>query len=123
MLRCNGHHLIQRLVQCIHAITALAFQPQLAGGDQVDGQEIFQHGNVRMCLDLLTQGGRHRCTGCIRSMNDAAMAVAALAGQVPAFAELLAARSLRSEALEQALQKAVRQKGVLRIEGGGIKRA
>ncbi|CAI8760512.1 hypothetical protein EMIT051CA3_10753 [Pseudomonas chlororaphis] len=69
-------------VEYIGAEAAIAFQPQAFFGNQIDGDPLFQQLDVRALPGLVQQCREDGCAGGVGGMDDAAMAVAAFAGQV-----------------------------------------
>ncbi len=69
-------------VEHVGADTTVAGQGQLTMGDQVHRHPGFHQVDVGPCRGLPRQGAGDSLTGGIGGMDDAAMAVAALAGQV-----------------------------------------
>lgn len=63
----------------------------MAGGDEVDGDHVLHQGDVGIGARGFQQRDLHRMAGRVVDMDDAAVAVPALARQVPALAEFLAA--------------------------------
>ena len=61
---------------------ARARQANLVRNNQVNGITALKHPNIRMAERLADQGGFHRFTGGICSVQDPAMAVSAFAGKV-----------------------------------------
>ena len=80
---CNGQHSAAGGVLHVHAQAArLGLGVELAGVDQVDGAVMFQQGDVGMGADALFQRHLNRVAGGIGGVDDAALAVAAFAGEV-----------------------------------------
>jgi hypothetical protein len=77
-------------IQYVSAQAALATQAELALGDQVDGDALLQQFDVRALPGLFQQGVENCSASCVGSVDDASMAVAALAGQVELEAAILA---------------------------------
>ena len=84
MLGGKGSNLAAGLVEHIGAMAGVVLKPELVAGDQVDGDVVFQQGDVGMAPDLFRQRGLHRVAGGVGGVDDAAVAVAAFARQVVA---------------------------------------
>ena len=80
------HHLVQRFVQCINAMTAWFNGPirirDLGVGDQVHKHVVFEHGDAGGGLHLGDEGGLDGSTRGIGRVDDAAVAVATFPGQM-----------------------------------------
>ncbi len=78
----QGQHAIADDVQHVGAQASIARQPEFCGGDQVDRDVAFEHGDVGMVAYLLGQGLLYRSSRRVGRMDDAALPVAAFARQV-----------------------------------------
>src|SRR5690554_880369 len=78
----EGLHMTAVAVEDVGAEAAVARQTQLAAGDQVDGDPVFQQGDVRVCLGLALQGVEDGGAGGVGGVDDPTVAVATFAGQV-----------------------------------------
>eukprot|EP01022_Parablepharisma_sp_SALTPOND_P004214 TRINITY_DN118_c5_g1_i1.p1 TRINITY_DN118_c5_g1~~TRINITY_DN118_c5_g1_i1.p1 ORF type:complete len:1641 (+),score=478.48 TRINITY_DN118_c5_g1_i1:3715-8637(+) len=81
--RRNGQHAAAAGVLHMDPLAArLGLGVLLAGMDQVDGAVMFQQGDIGVGAHALFQRDLHRMAGGIGGVDDAALAVAALAGEV-----------------------------------------
>ncbi|MCY1533852.1 hypothetical protein D9M68_692010 [compost metagenome] len=85
-----GIHFSAGAVEYVGAQAALAFQAELALGDQVDGDPLLQQQDVRPLPGLLQQGIEDGCASGVGGMDDAPVAVAALAGEMELETAILA---------------------------------
>ncbi|MCY1435339.1 hypothetical protein D9M71_514290 [compost metagenome] len=85
-----GIHFAALAVEHVGAQATLARQAELALGNQVDGDALLQQPDVRPLLGLLQQGVEDGRAGSVGGMDDAPVAVAALAGEMELEAAILA---------------------------------
>ena len=78
----EGFHMATAAVEDIGAQAAVARLAQFGGGDQVHRDVVFQQLDIGVGLRLLQQGIEDRRAGGVGRVNDAAMAVPALPGEV-----------------------------------------
>ena len=83
---------------------------------------IFQHGDIRVSTHLAAQRGGHRFASGVGGMNDAAMAVAAFAGQVKALiADAIAVVAIAGKRHAQLNQPVNRRARVLNNKARGLR--
>ena len=80
--RPDRPYLARAHVEHVGAVAAVLGQPELAAGDEVDGDVPLEDLDVRVPLHLLDEGALHGVAGRVRSVDDAPVAVPALAVQV-----------------------------------------
>ena len=87
-VRGNGPDLARRLVQHVGPVAAAGAtmgRPRAAqfhAGDEIDGDMMFEHRDIRMGACLFAQRGLHRLPGRIGRVDDPPHAVAPFAGQM-----------------------------------------
>ena len=69
-------------VQNIGAMTAVVIRPQFGACYKVNGNVVFEQGDVWTAARLTQQGGFHGVPGCIGRMQDPTGGMSAFAGQV-----------------------------------------
>ena len=80
--RGDGQHFIGDFIQHVGAITTLFVAAQAFAGNEIDGDVMFEQRDIRLPLHLLRERELHRMAGGILDMQNAPMAVAALARKV-----------------------------------------
>src|SRR5690606_9857634 len=79
-------------IQHVGAQAAVTIEPQLALGDEVDGNALFQQLDIGALAGLFQQRIENRRASGIGGMNDAPMAVTTFASQVKLEAAVLTCR-------------------------------
>ena len=76
-------------IQHIGAQTAVVIRPELGTCYQVNGNVVFEQGDVRATACLTQQGGFHGVPGCIGCMQNPTGGMSAFAGQVEGLGHIL----------------------------------
>ena len=84
VVRGDGVDFIAQAVERVSAMAAVVPVTDFVAGDQVDGDVVFQQGDIGVCPRLGGEGFLHRHAGGISGVDDAPVAVSAFLRQVVA---------------------------------------
>ena len=87
----DGNDFAAQAIQCICAVAAIVIFSHLFAGDEIDGNILFQQGNIWMRARLFGNSLLHGPASCVGGMDDAAMAMSAFAREMVTIARILVA--------------------------------